>query len=113
VQRRVDEHLAVCGAWRLPHFEEVAMQIHETCQILADSFWCHESCLGITKDGKEGSFFELWGRWAAEMQRRDVYSGEGGVIGIAAHAAGWQVYHDRLEELSCCLTHEGGGPKAG
>jgi hypothetical protein len=113
VQRRVGEHLAVCGTWRLPFFEDVALEVHGTRQVLADASWCHESCLGITKDGKEDRFFNLWGRWAENLQRRDVYSGEGGVIGISAHAVGWQVYHDRLEGMSRCLTHEGGGPKAG
>ena len=65
----------------------------------------------MTRDGRESQFFEAWSRAADFMQSRGVYSGEGGVIGLAAAIAGWTVDYDTLPALAHAFEHEGGGPK--
>ena len=45
------------------------------------------------------------------MQTRNVFSGEGGVMGLAAHCAGWPVDYDAMLPLAGSFAHEGGGPK--
>jgi hypothetical protein len=45
------------------------------------------------------------------LQSRSVYSGEGGVIGIAAAHAGLMVDYDTLTPLANSILHEGRGPK--
>ena len=57
--------------------------------------WCHETCYAVTKDGNEDRFFEAWERGAAFLQDLGVYSGEGGVMGLAAACAGWTTDYDR------------------
>jgi hypothetical protein len=113
VRRSVAGHLAVCGTWRWPHFQDVALKIHGSDTILEEASWCHESCVAVTKDGSEDKFFDVWGQWAQELQKREVYSGEGGVIGIASFSAGWRVDYSNLHAISRHLSHEGGGPKGG
>ena len=46
------------------------------------------------------------------MLRRQVYPGEGGVIGLAAAYAGWAVDYDAVLPIDAVIRHEGGGPKA-
>ena len=45
------------------------------------------------------------------MLSRDVFSGEGGVIGLAAASAGWSVDYNALTRIAAAIQHEGGGPK--
>jgi hypothetical protein len=45
------------------------------------------------------------------MQEREVFSGEGGCIGLAAAIAGWTVNYDAVTSFGATLQHEGGGPK--
>lgn len=111
VRRTVAEHLETCGTWRLPFFEELARQLTGDFAILQRAHWCHETLLAVTKDGRESRFFEAWGQGADFLQSRGVFSGEGGVIGIAAEYAGWSVDYDSLSALSKAIQHEGGGPK--
>jgi hypothetical protein len=73
--------------------------------------WCHEACFAVTKDGNERQFFSAWGRAADAMQEGGVFSGEGGVIGLAAACAGWAVDYEVLVPLAALVRHEGGGPK--
>ncbi len=40
-----------------------------------------------------------------------MFSGEGGVIGLAAAFAGWSVDYDALTEFAGAIQHESGGPK--
>jgi hypothetical protein len=68
--------------------------------------------VAVTADGGEGRFFEAWDRAARYLQERGVYSGEGGVIGLAAAYAGWGVDYEALHELAAAFDHEGGGPKS-
>jgi hypothetical protein len=65
----------------------------------------------VTKDGRESRFFEAWSVGADFLQSRGVYSGEGGVIGLAAAYAGWNANYDALTKIAASIEHEGGGPK--
>lgn len=112
VDRSIAEHLAVAGSWRLPAFEALAEHLTGSRAVLDIARWCHESCVAITKDGNEAIFFETWGRAAEFLQAREVYSGEGGVIGLAAAAAGWIVDLEAVTPIGDAVQHEGGGPKA-
>jgi len=112
VRRTIAEHLQIAGAWRLPAFIALAEHLTGSADILHEALWCHESCIAITKDGLEPKFFEIWGHAAAFMQEREVFSGEGGCIGLAAKIAGWSVDYDAVAEFERILQHEGGGPKS-
>lgn len=107
----ISSHLAVWGTWRRPIFEELATYLTGSAEILDFAQWCPESVIGVTKDGKESRFFEAWTVCANFFQRRDIYSGEGGVIGLAAACAGWTVDYEALKSIAGLIQHEGGGPK--
>jgi hypothetical protein len=47
------------------------------------------------------------------MHRQGMYSGEGGVMGLAAAYAGWKINYELLAQLGSLIHHEGGGPKEG
>ena len=113
VRRRVAEHLETTGSWRMPFFRELARYLTGGLDILSEARWCRETPMGVTKDGRESVFFDTWGRAAEFLQSREVYSGEGGVIGLAAACAGWNVNYDHIIEISASISHEGGGPKRG
>lgn len=111
VQKSIFEHLTIVGTWRLPFFEELAVHLTGNTDILKLARWCFETPIAIKKDGKESNFFTTWEVAANFMQGCKVYSGEGGVIGLAAAICGWQVNFDAIIKLADCLEHEGGGPK--
>ena len=111
VRKTIAEHLETCGSWRLPAFEELARQLTGDVDILRTARWCHETLIAVTRDGRESRFFEAWSFAADFLQTRGVYSGEGGVIGLAAASAGWSVDYDALTSLDASIQHEGGGPK--
>jgi hypothetical protein len=111
VQKSVVQHLSACGSWRLLVFEGLAERLFGQKEILEKAQWCHETLIAITKDGRESAFFEAWGLGAEFLQARGVYSGEGGVIGLAAACAGWTVDYQRLGAIADFVQHEGGGPK--
>jgi hypothetical protein len=113
VRRSVAEHLETCGTWRAPAFHELANELTGGLEVLRTARWCHEACFAVTRDGCEDRFFSAWGRAAEFLQRRDVFSGEGGVIGLAAACAGWSVDYEVIEPLAALSHHEGGGPKGG
>jgi hypothetical protein len=113
VQRSIADHLEQAGSWRMAGFEALAQRLFGTATILQSAVWCHEALLAVTKDGNENRFFEAWSIAAAFMQERAIYSGEGGVIGLAAAYAGWRVDYEALQRLGAVLQHEGGGPKGG
>jgi hypothetical protein len=111
VRKSVAEHLDTVGSWRLPVFAAWARGLTGNTDLLDQAKWCHETFVAITKDEREPRFFEAWG-WGAEfLLARGVYSGEGGVIGIAAAYAGWNVNYDALSRIAKVVHHEGGGPK--
>lgn len=111
VRKSVAEHLETCGSWRLPAFADLARELTGGHDVLHEARWCHETPLAVTKDGREHLFFSAWARAADLFQRRGVYSGEGGVIGLAAACAGWTVDYDALSPLDRSIQHESGGPK--
>ena len=111
VRKSIAEHLATCGKWRLPVFEELARQLTGDVQILRRARWCHETLIGITRGESTTAFFDAWSLGADFLQSRGVYSGEGGVIGIAAAHAGLCVDYDTLTLLANSIQHEGRGPK--
>ncbi len=111
VRKSVAEHLDKCGTWRMPTFVELARHLTGESHILQTARWCHEACIAVTRDGRESSFFAAWALAADFLQSRGVYSGEGGVIGLAAAYAGWSVNYDALLGMAASIQHEGGGPK--
>jgi hypothetical protein len=113
VRRSVAEHLDACGTWRASAFRDLANELTGGLEVLRTARWCHEACFAVTKDGREDRFFSAWDKAAGFLQRREVFSGEGGVIGLAAACAGWSVNYEAIEPLAAVLKHEGGGPKGG
>jgi hypothetical protein len=111
VEKSIAEHLSVAGPWRLPFFTDLAVHLTGDKNVLAAARWCHEALIGVTKDGNESKFFDAWSNAAHFLQSRKVYSGEGGVIGLASWIAGWEVDFEALNELGKAVKHEGGGPK--
>lgn len=111
VRNSIAGHLESCGAWRYPSFVALAQHLTGGEAVLTQARWCHETCIAVTKDGRERRFFEVWQQAAAFMQARAVFSGEGGVIGLAAACAGLTVDYEALEPVLSALRHEGGGPK--
>jgi hypothetical protein len=111
VRKSVAEHLETCGSWREPAFAELARELAGDAGILHDARWCHEALVAVTKDGRESRFFHAWSFAADFLQARGIYSGEGGVIGVAAAYAGWGVDFEALSTLDASIQHEGGGPK--
>lgn len=112
VQKSIAEHLATCGSWRRPAFTELAQQLNGDATVLQTARWCHETVIAVTRDGREARFFEAWALGADFLQARGVFSGEGGVIGLAAAYAGWEVNYDALKSIEASIQHEGGGPKS-
>ena len=111
VRTSIIEHLETSGSWRMPVFLELARQLTGNADALAAARWCHEACIAVTRDGREALFFQAWSRAADFLQSRGVFSGEGGVIGLAAACAGWQVDYNMLTSIGAAIRHEGGGPK--
>jgi lipopolysaccharide biosynthesis glycosyltransferase len=111
VEKSIAEHLSDCGSWRMPLFMDLARELTGDTRILHEARWCHEGLIAVTKDGRESRFFEAWAAGANFFQSRDVHSGEGGVIGLAAYLAGWNVDYQALSSLGAAIQHEGGGPK--
>jgi hypothetical protein len=111
VTASVATHLRSCGTWRLPAFEALARELTGDTTILERARWCHESCYAVTRDGREDVFFDVWDRAATFMQAREVFSGEGGVMGLAAAIAGWPIDDTLLTEWGGAIAHEGRGPK--
>jgi hypothetical protein len=112
LQRSIAEHLEIAGSWRKPYFAELARHLTGDTAILETARWCYEPCFAVIRDGRDAEFFSAWDRGADFLQSRDVFSGEGGVMGLAAACAGWSVDFDALAGVTAVLTHEGGGPKA-
>jgi hypothetical protein len=111
VRKSIAEHLETCGSWRMPAFVELARHLTGNADLLQAAQWCHETLVAVTKDGREARFFAAWSLAAHFLQARGVYSGEGGVIGLAAAYAGWSVDYEALAEIGASIQHEGGGPK--
>ena len=111
VRNTIAGHLETCGTWRRPAFVDLATALTGSATILETARWCHESCYAVTKDGREDRFFDAWGRGAAFMQDRRVFSGEGGVMGLAAAIAGWNTDDTLLSAWAATISHEGQGPK--
>ena len=113
VKKTVAEHLETVGTWRRPVFEDLARELTGGVDVLRAAMWCQEACFAVTKNGREKQFFSAWDRAVDFMQDREVFSGEGGVIGLAAACAGWTVDYEALLPFGALIQHEGGGPKAG
>jgi hypothetical protein len=112
VRTSIAVHLETSGAWRRPAFADLARELTGDETILERARWCHEGVYAVTRDGREAAFFEAWDRGARFMQARAMFSGEGGVMGLAAAIAGWPVVDDpRLTAWAAAMVHEGGGPK--
>jgi len=113
VNASITEHLSRWGSHRRPAFEKLAVQLTGDIEVINSARWCSEALFAITKDGNEGKFFETWERCAELLQSEGLFTGEGGVIGLAAVCAGWTVDYETLGKLARKMQHEGGGPKPG
>lgn len=111
VRKSIAEHLETCGTWRLAAFTALARDLMGDEKALEAARWCHETCYAVTKDGNEGRFFDAWDHAAGFLQRQGVFSGEGGVMGLAAAYAGWPTDYDTMLAFEPFVAHEGGGPK--
>ena len=107
----IADHLSRWGQWRRPAFEQLAVELLGETTAVNSARWCSEAVFAITKDGNESRFFEAWDRGANFLQDRSVFTGEGGVIGLAAVCAGWPIDYRTLRKLVAATQHEGGGPK--
>ena len=94
-----------------PALEQLAVELIGEPNILNTARWCGEALFAVTKDGNEPKFFEAWDRSANFLHTNGVFSGEGGVIGLAAAYAGWTVDYKALTKLAAATQHEGLGPK--
>lgn len=112
IRHSVSVHLLQWGAWRRPVFEGLARAFTGDTVVLDQARWCQESAMAMTRDPGQTRFFDLWGQAADYLQSREVFSGEGGVIGLAAHLAGWSIQYDAWATLAPRIRHEGKGPKA-
>ncbi len=113
VDASIAEHLSRYGSHRRSVFEKLAVGLTGDVEVIDSARWCSEALFAITKDGNEKEFFEAWGRGAELLQREGEFSGEGGVIGLAAVCAGWTIDYEKMGKLARVMRHEGGGPKAG
>jgi hypothetical protein len=111
VRKSIAAHLETCGSWRLPAFTALAKDLLGDPAALDAAGWCHETCYAVTRDGNEARFFAAWEYGAGFLQRQGTYSGEGGVMGLAAACCGWTIDYDMLTPLIPLVHHEGGGPK--
>lgn len=110
--RTIADHLSRWGPERLPAFEQLARHLLGDARALASARWCYEALFVVTKDGNETRFFDAWARAAEFLHARDIFTGEGGAIGLAAVCAGWTIDYRRLRRLASATRHEGTGPKA-
>jgi hypothetical protein len=111
LRTNIADHLSRYGQSRRPAFEQLALELTGDAKTLNAARWCGEALFAITKDGNESRFFEAWERSASFLHSRGVYTGEGGVIGLAAIYAGWTVDYHSLTKLAAATQHEGLGPK--
>ena len=111
LRTNITDHLLRYGQARRPAFEEFALELFGDPNALNIARWCGEALFAVTRDGNEAKFFAAWERGATFMQSRELYSGEGGVIGLAASYAGWTVDYQTLTKLAAATQHEGQGPK--
>ena len=111
INASIAEHLSRWGSDRRPAFEKLAIELTGNIKVIESARWCSEALFAITKDGNEGKFFEAWGRGAEFLRSQGHYTGEGGVIGLAALCAGWTVDYQTMGRLAGSIRHEGGGPK--
>jgi len=111
VVANIAEHLSRWGQHRTPAFEQLAIEMTGDSENLKSARWCSEALLAVTKDGNENKFLDAWARGAEFLHRKGVFTGEGGVIGLAALYAGWTVDYKALKKLAAATRHEGGGPK--
>jgi len=107
----IDAHLTRYGSQRRPAFEQLAVHLTGDVETLKQARWCNEALFAVTKDGNESKFFEAWARGAEFLQSKEMFTGEGGVMGLAAVCAGWTVDYKTMGKLAACTRHEGGGPK--
>lgn len=112
LQTSIADHLSKWGQHRLPAFQDLAVDLFGDIEALRSARWCSEALMAVTKDGRESKFFAAWARSAEFLRARDVLTGEGGVIGLAAAHAGWTVDYKSLNKLAAAIKHEGTGPKS-
>jgi hypothetical protein len=111
LRSNIADHLDRWGQARKPAFEQLAAELTGDANTINSARWCSEALFAVTRDGNESKFFEAWERGAKFLQDLGIYTGEGGIIGLAAVCAGWTVDYTTLTKLIAATKHEGGGPK--
>ena len=111
VDANIADHLSRWGPQRKPVFEQLAVELTGDVDNLKSARWCSEALLAVTKDGNENRFLDTWSRGAEFLHSKGEFTGEGGVIGLAALCAGWTVDYKSLKKIAAVRHHEGGGPK--
>lgn len=107
----IADHLRTYGPHRLLAYEQLAEYLTGSAETIRSAQWCNEALFAVTKDGNEAKFMDAWARGADFMKGKDVLTGEGGVIGIAAAYAGWSVDYNSMTKIAASMHHEGHGPK--
>ena len=108
----ISEHLSRYGPGRKPAFEQLALRLTGDAGALNSARWCSEALFAVTKDGNESRFFDAWAIGADFLNGQGLFTGEGGVIGLAALSVGWTVDYKRIGKLVAVTEHEGHGPKS-
>ena len=111
VPESISDHLERWGPQRRPMFEALAVELFGSTEPLSTARWCFEACFAITRGGREAAFFQAWEQAADFLQDRQTYSGEGGVIGLAAEHAGLPIDDEKLAGVYAAIRHQAGGPK--
>lgn len=109
----VETHLRRYGVERLPAFEALANRFLVD---IGSAYWCDETLYAVSQYPVASEalyqFFGIWALMAERLQETGVFSGEGGVMGLAAAAVGWKPdFTGALKRLAPFVIHEGGGPK--
>lgn len=113
VPETVETHLRRYGPERLSVFKTLADFFGVK---LESSYWCDETLYAVSQYPTTSvalyKFFAVWATMAQHLQKNGVFSGEGGVMGLAAAAVGWTPnFTSALKRLAPFVIHEGGGPK--
>jgi len=112
LQTNIRDHVTRYGSFRLGALQKVAIELFGDAAALESAPWCSEALFAVTKDGNESQFFDAWDRGAQILQLQNLFTGEGGVIGLAAKYAGWAIDYKRINKLAASVLHEGNGPKS-
>ena len=109
VRSSIAEHLETCGPWRLPAFAELARELMGDPDALRRGALVPRDVLRRDQGWTRSAVLRRLGAWRRFHAAPGVYSGEGGVMGLAALCAGWTADYDAL----VCVDADAFATKAG